>query len=198
MRGRWLGFCLLGAMLPQAARAEVLAGADLAKRLPVALIRQMQTAPDDFAARLGDVILTYGGEEGLTAAGIETWIGAERARVRAREAARYLRVDLDGNNQISRAELEVLLRLLPEGSRGKAEVNWRLADKDGNAVLDMAELTAFAQARAVEVLTEVEAAAMRDDMNLDLNGDGKLQLSEVTEALVLVRALPEAVAENEN
>ncbi|WP_299045348.1 EF-hand domain-containing protein [uncultured Tateyamaria sp.] len=160
----------------------------LVARTPGTTLNRMRARPNDFVQEAAGLILGYGGPEGLSAADIETAIAAEHARSRAREMRRLLEADLNDDLSVTRAELDVLLRAASATMRGRLLVWHRSADADDNGTVSWAELRRQAALRADADLSDTAMAAMREMMTFDLNGDDRVQLDEVLEAMELLGA----------
>ena len=192
---RWILLLLsvLACAMPwRAALAQELSGQALvdalAARTPGSTLERMHERPDDFVQEAAGLILGYGGPEGLRAEDIETAIAAEQARLRAREMRRLLEADLNDDLSVTRAELDVLVRAASATMRGRLLVWHRTADADDDGTVSWAELRRQANMRAGAGLSETAMAAMRAMMSFDLNGDTRVTLDEVLEAMELLGA----------
>ncbi|KIC50713.1 EF-hand domain-containing protein [Tateyamaria sp. ANG-S1] len=192
---RWIIVLMsvLACLMPwRAALAQELSGQDLVDvlvaRTPGATLDRMRERPDRFVQEAAGLILGYGGPEGLEAEDIETAIDAERARLRAREMRRLLEADLNNDLSVTRAELDVLVRAASATMRGRLLVWHRSADTDGDSTVRWAELRSFAAKRAEAEMPESALAAMRAMMTFDLDGDDRVVLDEVLEAMALLGA----------
>ncbi|MCX8507676.1 MAG: hypothetical protein ORN49_02150, partial [Rhodobacteraceae bacterium] len=146
-------------------------------------------APDAFVTEMTDEIASYGDASGLGPDGIERMIASDRARARARAAERIMQADLDNDGTVVRAELDNLIAISPEGTRGRLETAWRLADADGNGAVSSPEVRAYADRQALKGLTEDQAAVLRAYLVMDGNGDGVLTVDEGIAAVKALGAL---------
>ncbi|WP_147103830.1 hypothetical protein [Tateyamaria sp. syn59] len=192
---RWILILMsvLACLMPwRAALAQELSRQDLVDvlvaRTPGATLDRMRDRPDRFVQEAAGLILGYGGPLGLSAEDVETAIDAERARLRAREMRRLLEADLNNDLNVTRAELDVLVRAASATMRGRLLVWHRAADADGNGTVRWAELRSFAVKRADADMSESAVAAMRGMMTFDLNGDDRVLLDEVLQAMQLLGA----------
>lgn len=192
---RWILLLLsvLACVMPwRAALAQELSGQALVDvlvaRTPGATLDRMRARPDDFVQEAAGLILGYGGPGGLRAEDIETAIAAEQARLRARELRRLLEADLNDDLSVTRAELDVLVRAASATMRGRLLVWHKAADADDDGTVSWAELRGHANMRASAGLSDNAMAAMRAMMTFDLNGDDRVELDEVLEAMELLGA----------
>ena len=151
--------------------------------LPERMIKEMQRRPDKFIEEAAILIMGFGGEAGVDAAGIERSIQLERAWVRSREIRRLMVADLDADQSVTMDEIRVLIAAERAGKRGLLLLGFQAADLDGDAVVTQAELQSHANARAMAGFSEKDAARLRAFMGFDLNSDGLVQLSEVAQVV---------------
>ncbi len=159
------------------------AGPDIAglmQSLPEKTLKKLRSAPDAFLRDAAGLIYGFGSEGGITIAGIDTFIAAERARVRAGEMARYLAGDLDNDGSIARDEILVLSNAAAVGRRGQLWLGFDLADADKDTVVSLAELRSHAQGTALEKMSETDAEVLRGFVVFDLNSDGIVAMAEVS------------------
>ncbi|WP_299613815.1 hypothetical protein [uncultured Tateyamaria sp.] len=175
------------AALAQDAPGQALVDALIA-RTPGATLNRMRARPHAFVEEAAGLILGYGGPQGLSKADIETAIAAEHARLRAREMRRLLEADLNDDLAVTRAELDVLLGAASATMRGRLLVWHRAADTDRDGTASWAELRRHASATARTGLSAEAAAAMRAMMTFDMDGDGRVVLDEVLDAMTLLGA----------
>lgn len=157
----------------------------LVETLPDKTLKKLQKAPDRFIESAAGLILGFGTDGGIDLAGIDRSIAMERARVRAREMRRLMTADLDNDGAVTRAEIGALVAAERAGARGRLFLAHRAADLDGDGRVSAAELRAHAQARAMQALSESDAAHLRAFMGFDLDADGQVTLDEV---IVVVQA----------
>lgn len=168
--------------------------AQLADSLPAATVRRIRRAPARFIEIAADEISTYGtagyGAAGaIDAAGIDLMIAADRARIRAAEAERILRADLDGDSAVSMAERQAVIAILPEGQKGRLELAWRVADSDKSGVVDLAEVMIYAQGVAATNIDEDDVARAQEILRFDFDGDGAVAIDEVIAGVAALRNL---------
>ncbi|MGB7269289.1 MAG: EF-hand domain-containing protein, partial [Albidovulum sp.] len=173
--------------------------AQLADSLPAATVRRIRRAPARFIEIAADEISTYGtatdgtagyGAAGaIDAAGIDLMIAADRARIRAAEAERILRADLDGDSAVSMAERQAVIAILPEGQKGRLELAWRVADSDKSGVVDLAEVMIYAQGVAATNIDEDDVARAQEILKFDFDGDGAVAIDEVIAGVAALRNL---------
>jgi len=158
----------------------------LVARTPGATLARLQNRPDAFVEEAAGLILGYGGPDGLSAAQIETAIQVERARLRAREVRRLLEADLNVDLAVTAEELEVQLRAASATMRGRLMVWHRAADRNRDGTASWAEIRAHADVVALTGLTETSAQAMRTMMIFDLDGDDRVRMDEVLDAMAML------------
>jgi Ca2+-binding EF-hand superfamily protein len=183
--------------------------AQLADSLPAATVRRIRRAPARFIEVAADEISTYGkvvqanGVQGvggqdtggqdtggaIDAAGIDLMIAADRARIRAAEAERILRADLDGDGAVSMAERQTVIAILPEGQKGRLELAWRVADSDKSGIVDLAEVLVYAQGVAITNIDNDDVARAQDILKFDMDGDGAVAIDEVIAGVAALRNL---------
>ncbi|MEL7260619.1 MAG: hypothetical protein AAFU63_01685 [Pseudomonadota bacterium] len=170
------------------AQEETLLDALIA-RTPGATLDRMRNRPDAFVQEAAGLILGYGGADGLSAAEVETAIDAELARLRARELRRLLDADLNGDLSVSAKELRVLVHAASATMRGRLMVWHRASDLNGDGTASWAEIRGHARTVAEAGLSDKARGAMRAMMMFDLNGNGRVHMDEVLEALDLLDTL---------
>ncbi len=198
--GLLLGLCLPGlalaqeiadargkAALPAASAADAAPAAE-----PRALLRVLRRAPDGTLAWLQGLILAYGeagadGQAGLSPQGMLSHIAVLRARVRAREAQRFLAADLDNDGSVSVQELALASRALSAAVAGRLMVRAALAESDGRPGLSPGEIAAYAAAQGEEAIPARERAVLEEMLLIDANRDGLLSMTEMRAALARLR-----------
>ena len=173
---RW-GLALVGATL---------ALAQMAVAEETALDKAMQKDPGRFSDRVTDLIVGFGGPDGLRAAGIEEHIALERAGGRAAALRRLLAMDLDADGALDRRELSVSQRAANAATRGRMERQFAAADANADGLIDAGEMQADGQVAALRSLGEAEAGMLRALMTLDADGDGALTVAELDLALARI------------
>lgn len=134
---------------------------------------------DRVSARLVDLVVGFGGPDGLTLAGIENHIAVERAGARASALRRLFAMDLDADGSVDRDELAVVQDAASAATRGRMERQFAAADADRDGTLDPAEIAADGLAAGLRALDEAEADLLRAAFRLDADGDGLLTVAEV-------------------
>lgn len=160
----------------------------LVARTPGATLNRMRDRPEAFVEEAAGLILGYGGPRGLSAQDIETAIAAERARLRAREMRRLLEADLNDDLAVTRGELDVLLGAASATMRGRLLVWHRAADTDRDGTATWEELRRHANKVALAGMSDEAMDVMRAMITFDLDGDGRVVLDEVLEAMTLLGA----------
>ncbi len=160
---------LLAGVRPMWAAPQTLLAPGLAERV--------RADPDGFLEEAAGLILGYGRDGRIDAAGIERFLAVERAKRRVAAMRRLMLADLDGDGAITAEELSVLLAADGAGPRGRLAVAHLRADADGDGTVGAVELAADARAAAQALppgLTD-----LRTLLALDRDGDGALDLREL-------------------
>jgi hypothetical protein len=161
---------------------------DLAETLGDEFTALLRERPDVFREAAEAVILGYGHDGAIDAAGIETMISVRRAALRASQGRRLLIADLDNDGQVARAEVGAVMPALSASQRPRLMALHRAADADGEGTVDAAELRAFIQIHAESGFDDDKAAEYRRVMLADLDGDGRVTLDEVDRVVEASRA----------
>ena len=166
------------------ARAEVAptkgdAVTGLAQTLPAATLKKLRAAPDTFLANAASLIYGYGAGGGIDAAGIDGFIAAERARIRARDMTQYLAADLNNDGDISRDEVAALAAATQASKRGRLQRGFDLADANANGIMSIAELRGFAEGTATAQMSAEDADALKALLQFDADGNGVVAMDEV-------------------
>ena len=143
----------------------------------------MARNPERFAAMAIDLIAGFGGPDGLRPDGIETHIALKRAGARASSLRRFMAMDLDADGAVTRDELGISQRAASAAGRGRMERQFAAADSDGSGTVDAGEMAASGTAAGVAAVDEAEAGVLRALMRLDADGDGAVEVAEVTAAV---------------
>lgn len=151
----------------------------LAQTLPAATLKKLRAAPDTYLANAASLIYGFGTGGGIDAAGIDGFIAAERARIRARDMMQYLAADLNNDGDISRDEVAGLAAAAQASKRGRLQHGFDQADADANGVLSMAELRGFAQSTAMDQMSDAEADGLKALLQFDADGNGNVAMDEV-------------------
>ncbi len=163
----------------QDAPAKEVAVTGLAQSLPAATLKKLRGAPDAFLANAASLIYGYGTAGGIDAAGVDGFIAAERARIRARDMTQYLAADLNNDGNISRDEVALLAAATQASKRGRLQRGFDSADGNADAVLSMAELRGFAQGTAMAQMSDTDADALKTLLQFDADGNGIVAMDEV-------------------
>jgi hypothetical protein len=158
--------------------------------------RQLQLAPERFVREMAELIIGHGRGGAIGPTGIDNFIGLERARVRACHIRRLLQADLDGDGTVTRSELTVLQRAVSARQRGILELAFRRADDDADTTVTLAEIRAMSQRRALDELTQQDAAIYRAVMTFDLDNSGGVTLDEIIFAVARLRVEPGRVSDD--
>lgn len=145
------------------------------------LVERARADPDGFLDDAAGLILGYGRDGRIDAAGIERFLSVQRAKLRVAAQRRLMLADLDGDGAVTSAELAVLLSAEGAGPRGRLAVAHLRADADGDGTVDAAELAAHARAAAQALpagLTDLRTLPA-----LDRDGDGAVGLAEMRRGL---------------
>lgn len=141
------------------------------------LVERMRADPDRFLEDAAGLILGYGRDGRIDAAGIERFLTVERTRLRVAAKRRLMLADLDDDGAVTTEELSVLLTAAGAGPRGRLAVAHMRADADGDGTVSAPELAAHARVAAQVLppgLTEP-----RTILALDGDGDDALDLQEL-------------------
>ncbi|WP_284163645.1 hypothetical protein [Frigidibacter sp. SD6-1] len=191
---RCLIACLMLILGAPAGRAEVpLLTADqaaaLAETLPDPLFERLRGGSRSLLADVADMIASYGEARGLTAEGIDWRVAAERAAARAQALTPLVKADLDADGTVTRAEMDRLMALTAEGSRGRLDLAFRAADLTGDEKVDERERRVYLMLRAADRMSVADEEVLQALMLLDLDHDGYLTLEEFTGAMLAVQTL---------
>lgn len=171
---------MLGLGAAQAQEAAVAPDvATVLQALPEKSLKKLRGAPEVFLEDAAGLIYGFGDKGAIDAAGIDAFVAFERARLRAREMARYLVADLNNDGDIDRVELAQLADAAAAGKRGRLQRGFDQADSDVNGVLTAVELRRYAQGVALADMTDADADALRGLLLFDLDGNGFVAMEEV-------------------
>lgn len=145
--------------------------------------RRMADRPGRALEEAAELIYGYGARGRLGPEGIGRYVDLSRARIRAREVARLLKADLDGDMQVSDGELRALQAVSTPGARGRLQIAFRAADTDGDDLVNAGELHDHAGRIAMDELDQKDAADLFGLLSFDSDGDGTVTLDEVAEGI---------------
>ena len=172
---------MLGCGVAQAQEAggQAPAKTGLAVTLPDKTLKKLQAAPDVFLASAAQLIYGFGTDGAIDAAGIDGFIAAERARIRARDMTQYLAADINNDGDISKGEVATLAASAQASKRGRLQRGFDQADSDANGMVSMAELRGFAQGTAMAQMSAADADVLKALLQFDANGNGTVAMEEV-------------------
>ena len=172
---------------PVLAQSEGLAQGEglLPPGVPEKTLKRMRDAPDAFLIDAFDMILGYGTDGAIDAAGIDRFIAVDRAEARAKAAASLLAADLNADGAVGATEISVLVQAQAARQRGRLMQNFNAADNDGNGTVSGPEVAAAADTAAGDAVSPAKATALRSMMALDLDGDKLLTMDEVVKSVTL-------------
>jgi Ca2+-binding EF-hand superfamily protein len=165
-------------LFPLVAHAEV--------TLPDPVIKKIQKNPTAFLDAASGIVAGFGGEEGLSKDGIDTFIAMERAKARASAMRRMLAMDLDDNGVVAKGELAAVMAAAGAMQRGKILQQHDTADQDRDGQVSAGEMKAAATAAALRSLTAAEADAARGLLQFDGDGNGLVTLDEIERGVALL------------
>lgn len=160
--------------------------AGLAGRLPQGTVKRIAASPESFVERAAAIILGYGQDGRIDAAGIEASIALDRAESRAIALRRMLSADLDNEGTLAADEVRVRALALPPKDRATLLRNWQTADRDGSGRVDAEELRALAQEAAVKYLSDRAAEERRSLLLFDGDADAAVTVAEVERGVAVV------------
>ncbi|MFB2531272.1 hypothetical protein ACEYYB_03360 [Paracoccus sp. p4-l81] len=147
--------------------------------LPPGLIDRIEDAAPGVLDDAAELILAYGQDGRIDAAGVDLAIAHARAGRRATALARILAADLDGDGAVQADELAVHLRALSPRLQARAKLAHDRADADGDGHVTADEARISADSQAVRNFSDRSADKLRDLLAMDMNRDGWLGLDEV-------------------
>lgn len=159
----------------------------MAQTLTDAALQRILAAPEVFLEEMGGLILGYGSDQGIDAAGIDRFLSVQRAKVRAREMRRFWLADLDDDGQVTVAELSVLIEGEGAGARGRLWRAHERADGNGDGTVTLQEARAVAAVAVQSGISGGRVDAVRALMGFDADNNGFVSLRELTEAVGRLR-----------
>ena len=179
LRGMIILMLCCGTAWAEDAPAKDVAVTGLVQTLPATSLKKLRDAPDTFLANAATLIYGYGTGGGIDAAGIDGFIAAERARIRARDMMQYLAADLNNDGDISKGEVAALALAMQASKRGRLQRGFDLADADANGIMSAAELRGFAEGTAMNQMSAKDADALKALLQFDADGNGVVAMDEV-------------------
>lgn len=153
-----------------------------------ALAKRLLRDADDVVEDAMTLILGYGTDGGIDAAGLQRALDVDRAAARANVIRRLVEADLDADGTVTADEAGIIADAAAARIRGRIMLGHAAADADGDGRVTPDEARARAEAVAQEAVSAADAARALSLMGLDLDGDGRLTLTELAEVSRLMRA----------
>lgn len=141
------------------------------------LVERVRADPDRFLEDAAGLILGYGRDGQIDAAGVERFLSVQRAKLRVAALRRLMLADLDADGAVTSDELAVLLAAEGAGPRGRLAMAHLRADADGDGTVSAAELAAHG--RTVAQVLPPGLADLRSILAFDRDGDGAVGLVEL-------------------
>lgn len=173
----------IGAAQAQQVPAKGTGMAELIKSMPAKRLKALKATPDGFLEDTAEIIYASGKDGQIDAAGLEVFIAAKRAGVRARTMGFFLAADLNNDAAISETEAALFAGTLLSSRRGKLKWGFDLADADADGTMTPGELRSHAEGVAMKEFDEVDAAGVRSLILFDLDGSGTVAMDEVVTAV---------------
>ncbi len=159
-------------------------GFAFAQEVPDGVLKRLKSDPEAYLDLAADLIHGFGGVPGIDRAGIARFVALERAALRAGALRRVYLADLDFHNAVHRGAVAQLAAAASACGRGRL---WRLleaADRNGDGVVDQAEIAGFGQAEALRGFNAADEAGVVSVLAFDGNADGWVDLAEVKAAVL--------------
>lgn len=170
--------------------------AGLMQNLPENTLKKLRGAPERFLKDAAGLIYGFGGDDGIDLAGIEAFVAAERARVRAGAMLPYLVADMDNDGDVTCDEVIRMANAAAAPKRGKMRLGFDQADANKDCSLSLVELRGFAQGVAMTSLPAEDANVLRGFLLFDLDGNGKLVMDEVAMGVSAIMGMAAKPAAN--
>jgi hypothetical protein len=154
---------------------------------PEKMLKRMKSAPEAFVTDAAEMILGYGVNGGIDAAGIDMAIAVDRAAARGREMGRLLQADLDADGSANAQEIAVLVQAASAKGRARVAMTFETADTDADGTVTGSEMQMHAAKVGADAISPAKAAALAGLMVLDADADGILTLAEVRAAVARAR-----------
>ncbi|NVO57461.1 EF-hand domain-containing protein [Rhodobacteraceae bacterium B1Z28] len=148
-----------------------------ANKLSPDVLKQLGRSKEQYMQQAASQIFRYAPDGVLTKEVIDTAAQHHMATRRAKNLTPILSHDLNGDFQISRAEIEKQSHLINHSVKGQLALAFAEFDADGDDVLTVAELGAFLD-------SQTQKAFRRDQLEqyfaFDFNGDGRVDITEIS------------------
>jgi hypothetical protein len=156
-------------------------------RVDAGLAKRLQRDASDVIEDAMTLVLGYGANGAIDAAGIERSLAVERARQRAGVLRRLIEADLDADGDVAADEIAIIAAAAEARFRGRVMMGHTAADGDGDGNVTQTEARSWAQAVAMDRVSDADAARAMALMGLDLDGDGRLTLVELQDVTRLMQ-----------
>jgi len=179
---------MLGLLVPcGAALAQEQSVAEALANLPLDMADRISARPDRWRDVALGVIHGHGSAGAVVQADLDRVAALDRAFFRARAIQPLMECDLDNDGAVTRAEAAARAAVLGVTARSRLMLMQGAADADGDGTATAAELRDQAEAAALQAGQGAEAAQIAALMGLDLDGDGRLTLTEVERIAATLR-----------
>ena len=158
-------------------------GVMMAQAVPEGVLKRMQSDPQAYLDLAADLIHGFGGAQGINRAGIAGYVALQRAEARAAALRRMYLADLNFDNAVRRDEVAQVAAAASAYGRGRLWKLFEAADKDGNGVVDAAEIAGFGVAEALRSFSAADEAEVMSVLTFDGDADGWVGLDEVRAAV---------------
>jgi hypothetical protein len=152
-----------------------------------AIVESLRERPEQGLEEISEVVLGFGRDGRIDAAGIEDMIAVRRASMRATALRRLLAADLDNDGALTRREIGAVMATLPATLRARLVMSHRQADIDKDGTVIASELRDWGEAVARKNVSETRAENWRRLMLLDIDEDGWLTIHEAAEVIARYR-----------
>lgn len=165
---------------PQSALAQDAVKAARA-RLSVDAVQIIQRQPEDALRTLMTYAFRCSNDGVVTEENVAVTKSIDSAAQRVRIIQPMLKMDLNADGDVSRAEFESYARIQDPNSRVRSELSWEKSDGNGDGVVTIVEMMAAAQ-------REMEGRKTRyngrrnlplEILMMDVDGDGRVTVAEL-------------------